>query len=178
MKAHVIRYGLFGAAGMVLAGLFTRLTLDPTAEDFGGHSAAVGYGILAAVFVVVPLGIRSFAADPSAGKVNYGRALACGLGIALIASLAYAAVWELNFHTKFPDFYERYADMRIADAHKQGMSGSALEELTQSARKDAALFSTFFPRFPFTMLMESFPLGLLISLVSAFIYRHKPATGA
>jgi hypothetical protein len=178
MKPHLIRYGLFGAAGMVLAGLFMRLTLDPTAEDFGGHSAAVGYGILAAVFVVVPLGIRSFAADPSAGKVNYGRALACGLGIALIASLAYAAIWELNFQTKFPDFYERYADMRIADAQKKGMSGSALEEFSKTTRKDAALFANFFPRFPFTMLMESFPMGLLLSLVSAFVYRHKKASAA
>jgi hypothetical protein len=178
MKTHILRFGLYGAAGMVLAGLFMRLTLDPTAEDFGGHSMAVGYGILAAVFVVVPLGIRSFAADPDAGTVSYGRALLCGIGIALIASFAYAAMWELNFNTKFPDFYERYADMRIADARKLGMSGTALEELTTSARKDAALFANFFPRFPFTMLMESFPMGLLLALISAFFYRHKKGSAA
>ena len=178
MKMHILRFGLYGAAGMVLAGIFMRLTLDPTAEDMGGQSLAVGYGILAAVFVVVPLGIRSFAADPDAGTVSYGRALLCGIGIALIASFAYAAMWELNFQTKFPDFYERYADMRIADAQKQGMSGAALEELATSARKDATLFANFFPRFPFTMLMESFPMGLLLALISAFIYRHKKGAAA
>ena len=178
MKSHIFRFGLYGAAGMVLAGLVMRLTLDPTAEDMGGQSLAVGYGILAAVFVVVPLGIRSFAADPDAVTVSYGRALLCGIGIALIASFAYAAMWELNFQTKFPDFYERYADIRIAEAQEQGMSGTALEDFTKSARKDAALFATFFPRVPWTMLTEAFPLGLLRALIRAFISRHKKGAAA
>jgi hypothetical protein len=54
-------------------------------------------------FLLIYFGVRSYRDNVGKGTVGFGRALAVGSSIGLVASLCYVASWEVMYFKFMPD---------------------------------------------------------------------------
>ena len=110
MRKIVLTFGF--AAGAVLV-VMMSLTM-PFHEQIGYDKALiVGYTSMVLGFLMVFFGVRSYRENVGGGLLSFGRALAVGLLITLIASACYVAGWEVISHTYMTDYMDKYASHEI-----------------------------------------------------------------
>ena len=170
MIRHILRFGLYGIALMLLVGLVMRYTMSTDPLDMGGNSVLIGFLLMIPAFMMVSFGVRAWHREQD-GRLSFGSYLACGLAIALMVSFGYALAWEINFRTLFPDFYQRYADLEINSAIKHGIGGRRLESIKAEMAEMVVAMSVTWKRFLFTALAESMPMAIIFSLGSALWFR-------
>ena len=171
MKKIVLTFGLISGAitaGLMLANV--RFT-DQIGFDRG---LIVGYTVLVLGFLLVFFGIRSYRENVGAGYISFGRAFKVGILISLISSLIYIVTWEIAFQNWLYDFPEKYTSYVIEKARASGASAEEIARQTNEWNGTWALYrSNFLVRAAFTFI-EPFPVGLLITLISAVILRKRP----
>ena len=167
MKNTVLKFGILSG---VLASILMASTLP--FEDKLGHSYLVGYATIVASFLLVYFGIRSYRNNVGGGKITFGRAFAVGICISLITCLFYVATWEVIFHFYMPDFMVKYSAAIIQKMQAAGASEAAIQAKTIDLQKSTESYNNPLVRIPMTF-MEPFPVGLLITLISAAVLRRK-----
>ena len=167
MKNTVLKFGILSG---VLASILMASTLP--FEDKLGHSYLVGYATIVASFLLVYFGIRSYRNNVGGGKITFGRAFAVGICISLITCLFYVATWEVIFHFYMPDFMVKYSAAIIQKMQAAGASEAAIQAITIDLQKSTESYNNPLVRIPMTF-MEPFPVGLLITLISAAVLRRK-----
>ncbi len=170
MIRHILRFGLYGIALMLLVGLVMRYTMSNDPLDMGGTSVLLGFLLMLPAFMMAALGVRAYHREYNGG-LSFGSYLACGLAIALMVSFGYALAWEINFRTLFPDFYRHYADLEISSAIKNGIGGNRLVNLKAEMAAMVAAMDVPWKRFLFTALAEPLPMALFFVLGSALWFR-------
>lgn len=170
MNVHILRFGLYGVANMLLVGLVMRFTMGTGPDAFGGTSVLLGFLMMIPAFMMVWLGVRSYHREQEPG-LSFGKYLLCGLAIAMMVSFGYALAWEINFRTLFPDFYRRYAEMEIDTALKHGLTGMELQHLKAEMADMVQAMDVPWKRFLFTALAEPLPMALIFVLGSALWFR-------
>jgi hypothetical protein len=168
MKKIVWTFGLISGAIMAV---FIVATM-PFVDAFDEHSLVVGYAGIVAAFLLVFFGVRSYRENVLGGTIGFGRALSVGLLIATIGSVCYVVTWEILYFKFMPDFYSKYAQSAVDQARKDGKSEAeiaktraSMDEMTKNAKNPIWVFAMTF--------LEPFPVGLVISLVSAGVLRRK-----
>jgi hypothetical protein len=169
MKKTVLTFGLI--AGLIISVLMGGSLL--LADKIGsGHSMALGYTIMVASFLLVYFGIRSYRDNNLGGQISFGRAFACGILITLITTVCYVGMWEILYFNFMPHFMDSYF---AAEVHKVQASG--LDPATTAAKIAAIQHSQQLYQNPLVniayTLMEPLPVGLIITLISAAVLRHK-----
>lgn len=173
MKKIVLRYGL--ASGAVLAALSAVLT--PLCMNGVIHSEVVGYSAMVLSFLLVFFGVRSYRDNVAAGEIGFGRAVGVGLLITLITCAIYVIAWEITYYNFFPDFLDQYSAHVLARMRAAGESEAAIREKTAEMANLAKLYAN--PLFNVGItFMEVFPVGLIVTLVSAAILRREPRPDA
>ena len=167
MKNTVLKFGILSGD---LASILMASTLP--FEDKLGHSYLVGYATIVASFLLVYFGIRSYRNNVGGGKITFGRAFAVGICISLITCLFYVATWEVIFHFYMPDFMVKYSAAIIQKMQAAGASEAAIQAKTIDLQKSTESYNNPLVRIPMTF-MEPFPVGLLITLISAAVLRRK-----
>ena len=167
MKNTVLKFGILSG---VLASILMASTLP--FEDKLGHSYLVGYATIVASFLLVYFGIRSYRNNVGGGKITFGRAFAVGICISLITCLFYVATWEVIFHFYMPDFMVKYSAAVIQKMRAAGASEAAIQAKTVALQASTESYKNPLVRIPMTF-MEPFPVGLLITLISAAVLRRK-----
>jgi hypothetical protein len=167
MKRVVLKYGLISG---VLASAMMASTV-PFADKIG-HSLILGYATIVASFLLVYFGIRSYRNNAGGGKIGFGRAFAVGICITLITCIFYVATWEVIFHFYMPDFMVKYSASIIEKMRAAGASQAAIQAKTLELQKSSESYKSPLVRVPMTF-MEPFPVGLLITLISAAVLRRK-----
>ena len=99
------------------------------------------------------------------------RAFGVGLVISFVAALFYVAAWELGQATMITVFAGSYADSVSAAQKAKGIDPAALAKLTADMDAFKVQYADPMFRLPMTFL-EIFPVGLLVSLVSALVLRN------
>ena len=168
MKNTVLKFGIISG---VLASILMSATLP--FEDKLGHSYLVGYAAIVASFLLVYFGVRSYRNNVGGGRISFGRAFAVGICITLITCLFYVATWEIIFHFYMPDFMVKYSAAVIQKMHAAGASEAAIQAKTLALQASTESYKNPLVRIPMTF-MEPFPVGLLITLISAAVLRKKP----
>jgi hypothetical protein len=87
--------------------------------------------------------------------------------------------WEITLATGF-DFGGAYSEMVVAAAQERGASAAELETARAEAAEFLAMYANPVFRLPITFV-EMFPIGVLISLISAAVLRNSrflPARGS
>jgi hypothetical protein len=110
------------------------------------------------------------------GQITFWKALQVGVLISLLASAIYALTWEYSYANMSPRYKEKMTQYYIDKMKKEGATDKKLKE--QQELFDFYNRNLLF-RFSVTALMEMFPVGLIISLISAGLLRKKeflPAT--
>jgi hypothetical protein len=174
MKKTVLTFGLISGAVSSVLMLFTALLLDRIGFDKG---VIVGYTGIVLSFLLVFFGIRSYRENVGGGQITFGRALSVGLLITLISSVCYVVTWEIVYFKLWPGFAEKYTSYVVEQIRASGASQQVIDAKLQEMNSMKALYDN--PLFNAAVtFLEPFPIGLLISLISAAILRRrKPKNG-
>lgn len=170
MQKTVLRFGL--ASGFILLALVIVPLLCMRGTDFE-HSETVGYSAMVLAFLLVFFGVRSYRDNVAAGTIGFGKAFQVGILITLVACAMYVISWEITYFNFVPNFLDQYSTHVIAKMRSTGASEAAIQETT---RKMAFLAKNYKnPLFNSALtFLEVFPVGLVMTLVSAAILRRKP----
>src|SRR5690606_24219652 len=116
-------------------------------------------------------GIKHQRDTAGGGVIRFWPAFGLGLAISLVASLIYVAAWELSLALVDNDFAAMFAGQMVERAKEKGLSGEALAAAVEQARGFEAMYRNPWLRMPMTFV-EIFPVGVLVSLVSALVLRN------
>jgi len=169
MKKIVITFGLISGA-LMAAFMFATL---PFLEKIGfDRGLFVGYTSMVLAFILVFFGIRSYRENVGGGAISFGRAFAVGILIAVISSVCYVIAWEILYFNFMPDFVDKYAAQVIAQARASGATAEVIQQKMQEMQQFKQMYRNPFFNVAMTFI-EPFPVGLLITLISALILRKK-----
>lgn len=164
----------YGAVAGVIVGapmLWGMLTADGT-SPMGDSGALIGYASMLVALTAVFLGIKHFRDDVRGGVVKFMPALGVGLGISAVASLGWVIAWELSLAiTKF-DFVNVYYGEMIEKAQADGASAERIAQLRKEGADFDAMYANPLIRMAITFV-EMFPIGVVISLISAALLRNS-----
>ncbi|OOG46664.1 DUF4199 domain-containing protein, partial [Rhodanobacter sp. C01] len=104
--------------------------------------------------------------------IGFWPALGVGLGVSFIAGIFYVVAWEAVQAMTHMDFATSYANAIIASEKAKGASAEALAKLTADMEAFKVQYANPMYRLPMTFA-EIFPVGVLVSLVSAGLLRNS-----
>lgn len=177
MKRIVLKYGL-ASGGVVVTLMAVSLVLTMTGRlDFEG-SEVVGYSTMVLAFLLVFFGIRAYREETGGGAIGFGTAFKVGILITLVTCAVYVLVWEIVYYGFYPNFLEEYQAHAVARMRAAGEAEAAIAAAQAEMAQFAELYANPLVNMAFTFL-EIFPVGLVMTLVSAGILRRKtPSLGA
>jgi hypothetical protein len=173
MKKTVLTFGFI--AGAILS-VMMIITI-PFQDQIGVNGYVVGYTTMVLAFLLIYFGVRSYRDNVAGGSVGFGRALAVGTLIAVLASLCYVATWEVLYFNFEHDFLAKEQAHELERARAKGLSDEALAKKKADMDKLAAMYEN--PAFNAAItFVEPLPVGLVIALVTAGVLsRRKKRAG-
>ena len=169
MSALILRYGIIAGVIVTIPLLWNWLAMSP--EDKPITGMLFGYLIMIVSMSMVFVGIKAYRDQVMGGVVQFVPALAVGLGISAVASLFYVVSWEISMAYSSWDFIAYYKTAIIDAAKANGATPEELQKAVADAESFATMYQNPLVRIPMTFL-EMFPVGLLISLLSAAVLRN------
>ena len=139
------------------------------------NGEVIGYTSIFLSLLLVFFGIRSYR-ENHGGTISFGRAFSVGILITLISCCFYVASWLVIYYNFMPDFMDRYAAHVIQTMTQAGASDAALKakQIELTSMKEMLKNPLINAAMTF---IEPFPVGLVMTLVSAGILRRR-APGA
>lgn len=132
----------------------------------------IGYATMVVSFLLVYFGIRSYRDNVNGGHITFGKAFAVGICIAVISSLCYVITWEIVYYNFMPDFLDKYCARVLAKMQASGASAAAIQAQIEQSAKMKEMYKSPLGVAALTFL-EPFPVGLVITLISAAVLRRK-----
>jgi len=171
MKKTVLTFGLI--AGAILGGMTAVMVpLCMNGHDNLRNAEIFGYSIQVLAFLLVFFAVRSYRENIGAGAITFGKAFQVGILVTLVACAVYVVAWEIVYWNFIPDFGDRYAAAMLAKMRTSGASAAAIEKTTREMAKFNEMYKN--PLFNVGMtFVEVFPVGLVMTLVSAAVLRRK-----
>lgn len=172
---------LFGTlAGLiVIGGMIAVIAASGGQPDMQDNSLLLGYTIMLVALSMIFFGIKAYRDRELGGVIHFMPALFMGLGISIVAGIIYVAVWEVYMAATNNAYITAYIEHYIAQQKAAGVTGAALDKLVADMESFKVQYADPLFRMPMTF-MEIFPVGLLISLISAAVLRNPrvlPARG-
>ena len=178
MWRTLLKYGLI--AGVVAGGaLLATMLAFQGQPPAGGVGMALGFASMLVALSAVYVGIRHHRDVAGGGVIRFWPAFGLGLGISFVAGVVYVLAWELSLVLVGGDFAAMFAQHMVERAEARGLTGEALAAAVAQAREFEAMYRNPLLRMPMTFV-EIFPVGVLVSLVSALVLRNPrvlPARG-
>jgi hypothetical protein len=171
MFSTIIRYGIIGGLIVAIPMVILMVGFSPQTFEKGGY--LYGYLSMIVALTTVFLGIKHYRDTALGGAIKFGPALLLGLGISVVASILYAVGLEVSLAWSGFDFAGVYSESMIKAARDKGLADPELQKVITEAQAFATNYRNPLYRMPLSML-EIFPVGVLISLISAAILR-KPS---
>ena len=175
MKRVVVIFGLI--SGLISSAMmFLTLPLFRRGIIGNDNAEVIGYTSILLSLLLVFFGIRSYRESHGGGTISFGRGLAVGMLITLISCAFYVASWEVIYFNFMPDFVDNYAKYTGEKMRASGASDAAVAAKVNEVRKMKPLYDNPLTNAALTFL-EPFPVGLIITLISAALLRKRgPAT--
>ena len=170
MWRDILKYGAI--AGLVVAAVMIVGFWSAGGDmPHGWLGMAIGYATMLLALSAVFMGIKHHRDVAGGGVIRFWPAFGMGLGISFVAALFYVAAWELVQATIITDFAGSYADSVITAQKAKGVDAAALAKLTAEMEAFKVQYADPMFRLPMTF-SEIFPVGVLVSLVSALVLRN------
>ncbi|MDJ0653832.1 MAG: DUF4199 domain-containing protein [Xanthomonadales bacterium] len=177
MKKIMFIYG--GLSGAIVISLAIASVALSSSETDWTVAEYLGYLVMLIALSIIFMGIKRYRDQELGGVIRFGTALGLGLGIALVASLVYVVAWEGYLAISGYEFMNQYAEGVLRAEQAAGASEEALAAMRSEMEAFQLKYANPLFRLGITFL-EIFPVGLLISLVSAAVLRNSnilPARG-
>ena len=169
MKKVVLTFGLLSG---VVAAVMMAATM-PFVERIGfDRMLVVGYTSIVISMLFVYFGIRSYRDNVLGGTISFGRGFQAGLLITLISCVCYVAAWLVINYTVMPDFADKYAAYLVADKRSSGASQTEIDDIAKQAEEMKRMLDNPLINAAVTFT-EPFPVGLLVTLISAAVLKRK-----
>ena len=170
MWRDIVKYGVI--AGLVVGvSMVASFWATDGQMPHGWLGMAVGYATMLVAFSAVFVGIKHQRDVAGGGVIRFWPAFGMGLGISFIAALFYVGAWELVQATIVDDFAGSYGASVIAAEKAKGIDPAALAKLTAEMEAFKTQYADPMFRLPMTFA-EIFPVGVLVSLISALVLRN------
>ena len=169
MKKTVLTFGLI--SGAISAALM--LAMVPFIYRIGfDKGMIVGYTSIVISLLLVPFGIWTYREDDGEGSITFKRAFGVGILITIISCVCYVIAWEIVYYNFLPDFADKYTAYMVDKAKASGATQQAIDATLQDMKGMKAMLDNplIFAAVGFT---EPFPVGLIITTISAAILRKK-----
>jgi hypothetical protein len=163
MTRIILTYGLISGL-VVITGIIGTIVGKTS-------STWLGYLIMLVALSSILVGVKQHRDQALGGVISFRTALLTGLGIAVVASLAYVAVWEAYLAATHYTFMDQYAAQTLEAKRAAGVTGPAFEKVAAEMEALRRNYANPLFRLPMTFV-EIFPMGLLIALVSAGLLRN------
>jgi len=165
MLRTTLTYGVIG--GLIAGALLSIVVLNFEGAT-GQYGMAIGYLIMLIGLSTIFIAIKRQRDQAGGGVIRFLPALGLGVGISLVAGIVYALCWDVALATiGIDNFIDKFAGAML-----DGKSGAELAR----AQAEMASFRTSYHnplfRLPMTFI-EIFPVGVLVSLVSAALLRNS-----
>jgi hypothetical protein len=169
MKKVVLKFGILsGAVVVVLMGVNTIFS-----EQIGFDRAVLsGYTAILISFLFVYFGIRSYRDDVLGGEITFGTGFNVGILITLISCAFYVAGWLIIYYNFMPDFGEKYGAYLVEKMRASGASQVEIDATIKQGKDMIAMLKNPIINAAVTFT-EPFPVGLLVTLISAAVLRTK-----
>jgi len=171
MKRIVLTFGLISGAIFVVMMFTTMQFMDRIGFD-KGH--LIGYSTMVVAFLFVFFGIRSYRENVGNGYITFGRAFKVGILITLISCACYALSWEIVYFNFVPDFVEKYTQYLVEKSRAAGASPEQIATQVAEMKRFQTLYQNPVYNFLLTFFVEPFPVGLILTVISALILRKRP----
>ena len=173
---YALTYGLLSGF-VIIVTMITGIVLSDQKSFFS--SEWFGYLVMLVALTFIFVGVKRYRDVERGGVIKFWAAFAMGLAIAAAAGVAYVGVWEVYLAMTDYKFMDDYIAGVMRSRQAAGLSAAALAEETAKLESMRASYGNPLFRLPMTFL-EIFPVGLLVSLVSALLLRNPkllPANG-
>lgn len=168
MKKTVLTYGLI-SGGIAAVLLLAHVPFMHALE--GTKGLIVGYTGIVLSSLLIFFGVRSYRENVGNGKISFGRGLAVGILIAILSAAGYVAAWEVVYYSN-PGFTDRIFDKQVDDLKAAGAPQEKIDETARQVESFKKLYANPLVNVAFTFI-EPFPVGILMTLISALILRRK-----
>lgn len=169
MKKTVLTFGLISGAMMMAIMMATMPFISRIGMNKG---MIIGYTSIVLSFLLVFFGIRSYRENINGGTITFGRAFAVGILITLISSALYVLTWEVIYFG-IPGFADQFAAMCADHVRNSGYSPEETPRQLEQMKNLRTWLDNPFLNAALAFI-EPFPIGLIITLISAAILRKKP----
>jgi hypothetical protein len=164
MKNSILKNGIFGGiiVSIVMISMMLYMKTYPDREP----SAIVGFGSMLLAFLFVILGIKQ-QCETNNGVITFGKAFLTGLSISLVISTIYVLVWLIIYYNFFPDFMEQYSKMVLKNTNSEELAAKTAEmnQMKGWYKNPIMIILLTF--------MEILPIGIVVSLIGALVYKKK-----
>ena len=174
MKKTILTFGLIGG---VLSIIFTFLIATLCDKDMIAFDKAelVGYASMVIALSMIFFGIKSYRDNYGMGAVTFWKGVQIGILITCIGSVMYIAGAELytvinpGFAPRVTEKYKEY------EARKLAQKGASQAEIDANVRQMTEMLNMMEnPLIRFGIyLSEIFPVGLIITFLSAALLRRR-----
>ncbi len=168
MRKIILTYGVISGSIVIIS-----MILGFTASDNKGilSSQFFGYFIMLVALSMIFFGIKRHRDTELGGVIKFSQALLMGLGIAAVAGVMYVTVWEIYLNVTDYAFINDYVEGILAQHKANGVSGAEYQKYVQEMEDMKVMYAKFYIRLPMTFI-EIFPVGVLISLISAALLKN------
>src|SRR6516225_1991024 len=141
------------------------------------HGYLLGYTTIVLSLMLTFFGVRSYRDNVGKGHITFGKAFLVGLAITVISCCFYVATWEVIYFNFMPDFMDKYGASVLQKMQASGATAAAIQQKSEELNKLKVMYKN--PLFNVAMtFIEPFPVGLVITLLSAAVLRKKAPSQA
>ena len=167
MKQTALRFGLFGAASVVIFGLVNCLVLGPSAS--WELAEVLGYLTILVSMIFVFFGIRHYRDRFNNGELTFGKGMKVGILIVLLPAIFFGLFSVLLTEVFDPEWADRYYEYQKQKIVTNTSAAEVLPKL-QELEKNKAQFANPLYNF-FLMAATVFVIGLIVTIISSITLR-------
>ncbi|HWI86410.1 MAG TPA: DUF4199 domain-containing protein, partial [Sphingomonas sp.] len=169
MPRKILSYGL--VAGLLAGVPLSVVVIAMGHEQPMTYGMVIGYLIMLVALSTIFVAIKRYRDQDGGGVVRFWPAFGLGLGISVVAGIVYVISWETAVSVAHLDFASSYARAIIEQQRAKGVTGPALAKVVAEMEAFKVQYANPLFRWPMTFA-EIFPVGVLVSLVSAGLLRN------
>ena len=171
MKKIVLIYGVIAGAIVAASMVWGFMVSDSSGEGMQ-MLEVMGYLIMLIALSVIFFGIKKYRDEELGGVITFGTAVLVGIGISVVASIIYVVTWEIYLAQTDYAFMNEYIAAALENMEATGASAAEISAASADFDVMAERYKNPMFRLGITFV-EIFPVGLLITLISAAILRKS-----
>jgi hypothetical protein len=163
---------IFGTVAGLIVAVPMCLLVANAEPGSAATSHFTGYLIMLLALSLVFVGVKRLRDRELGGVIRFVPALLAGLGISAVAGVIYVIGWEITLAATDFAFIDSYSSAAIEAARARGASAAEIEAVIARMAEFRQQYENPLFRLPVTFI-EIFPVGLVVSLISAALLRNS-----